>query len=274
MPRRTSSSGNFARKLQPAKRALRRLAHKLRSDIPRAIRFVRNGTKRVVTYCSTHLLLRNNNNINRSSSLQIVAKTPSYRSHNHHSYISDYYSSSRNLLRKSFSAIFIDQLYAADDGPPPPAAASTSDEHYSISKPASAAAAAETTTDRVEIASVRGKEVAVSNSNEKRPPLPRSSCREGAAVRTASSLVQRRKREALVIMEEVGGNKNNNGDENGNNNPMETLEDAWREVVARSPQLQPVDVRAEEFIHNFRADMKIQKARSVLEKQSLLPRRC
>ncbi|CAL1407619.1 unnamed protein product [Linum trigynum] len=55
---------------------------------------------------------------------------------------------------------------------------------------------------------------------------------------------------------------------------METLEDAWREVVARSPQLQPVDVRAEEFIHNFRADMKIQKARLVLEKQSLLPRRC
>ncbi|CAI0558971.1 unnamed protein product [Linum tenue] len=261
MPRRTSSSGNFARKLQPAKRALRRLAHKLRSDIPRAIRFVRNGTKRVVTYCSTHLLLRNNNNINRSSSLQIVAKTPSYRSHNHHSYISDYYSSSRNLLRKSFSAIFIDQLYAADDDPPPPAAASTSDEHNSSSKTASAAAAAETTTDRVETASVRGKEVA-------------SSCREGAAVRTASSLVQRRKREALVIMEELDVNKNNNGDENGNNNPMETLEDAWREVVARSPQLQPVDVRAEEFIHNFRADMKIQKARSVLEKQSLLPRRC
>ncbi|CAI0457926.1 unnamed protein product [Linum tenue] len=246
MPRRSSSSGNFGRKLQPAKRALRRLAHTLQTklndlDFPRAIRVIRKGTNRILTYCSTHLF-RNNR------SLQVVPNTPSYRHHNHHNYISDYYtnrsSSNRNLLRKSFSAIFIDQLYPDDDND---------------------AAAAEvkipTTTNRVEATSLRGKEVVVRNVN-KRPPLPRNSCREGAAVRTASSLIQRRRKDALVIM-----------DDEEENNPMETLEDAWRVVVARSPQLRPVDVRAEEFIYNFRAGMKTQKTKSILEKQNLLPAR-
>ncbi|CAL1396350.1 unnamed protein product [Linum trigynum] len=254
MPRRSSSSGNFGRKLQPAKRALRRLAHTLQSklndlDFPRAIRVIRKGTNRILTYCSTHLF-RNNR------SLQVVPNTPSYRHHNHHNYISDYYnrsSSNRNLLlRKSFSAIFIDQLYADDD---------KNDDAAEVKISA--------TTNRVETTSVRGKEVVVGNVN-KRPPLPRNSCREGAAVRTASSLIQRRKKDALVIMEEKGGKKD---DEENNDNPMETLEDAWREVVARSPQLRPVDVRAEEFIYNFRAGMKIQKTKSILEKQNLLPAR-
>ncbi|KAJ6430216.1 hypothetical protein OIU84_021592 [Salix udensis] len=38
-----------------------------------------------------------------------------------------------------------------------------------------------------------------------------------------------------------------------------SIEDAWREVVARSPHLRPVDERAEEFIYKFREEIKLQK---------------
>ncbi|CAN0904671.1 hypothetical protein LINGRAHAP2_LOCUS23234 [Linum grandiflorum] len=242
--RRSSSSGNFSRKLQPAKRALRRLASKFRSklselDFRGAIRVIRNRTNRIITYCSNHLFRHNR------SLKPTTARTPSYRRHNHHNYISDYYSSNRNLLHHNFSAIYIDQLYADDD-------------HASTSSHPAAPPAVETR----ERTSERGKEVAAS-INDHMPKRSNYSCREGGVVeKTVPSLVQRRtKKEHALIVEEK---------ENNSNNPMETLEDAWREVVARSPQLRPVDVRAEEFIHNFRADMKIQKDKSIVEYRKLL----
>ncbi|KAH7515177.1 hypothetical protein ACOSP7_006755 [Xanthoceras sorbifolium] len=51
-----------------------------------------------------------------------------------------------------------------------------------------------------------------------------------------------------------------------------SIEDAWEAVVAKSPQLRGVDERAEEFIYNFREDMKIQRERSLLEFQEMLAR--
>ncbi|WVY97777.1 hypothetical protein V8G54_029928 [Vigna mungo] len=55
------------------------------------------------------------------------------------------------------------------------------------------------------------------------------------------------------------------------NSGVNTLEDAWKAVVAKSPQLQ-VDQKAEEFISKFREDMRLQKERSLLEFQEMLAR--
>ena len=51
-----------------------------------------------------------------------------------------------------------------------------------------------------------------------------------------------------------------------------SVEDAWMAVVTSSPQLRGVDERAEEFISNFRRDMKLQKENSILEFQEMLNR--
>ncbi|KAK7344528.1 hypothetical protein VNO77_14226 [Canavalia gladiata] len=52
---------------------------------------------------------------------------------------------------------------------------------------------------------------------------------------------------------------------------LNTIEDAWKVVVARSPQLH-VDQKAEEFISKFREDIRLQKERSMLEYQEMLAR--
>ncbi|KAG4908374.1 hypothetical protein AAZX31_20G195800 [Glycine max] len=52
---------------------------------------------------------------------------------------------------------------------------------------------------------------------------------------------------------------------------MNTIEDAWKALVAKSPQLH-VDQKAEEFISKFREDMRLQKERSLLEFQEMLAR--
>ena len=52
---------------------------------------------------------------------------------------------------------------------------------------------------------------------------------------------------------------------------IDTIEDAWKAVVAKSPMLQ-VDERAEEFISKFHEDMKLQKERSLMEFQEMLAR--
>ncbi|KAI4318031.1 hypothetical protein L6164_025843 [Bauhinia variegata] len=57
----------------------------------------------------------------------------------------------------------------------------------------------------------------------------------------------------------------------GENSQIDTIEDAWKAVVARSPQLQ-VDEKAEEFINKFHQDMRLQKEMSLLEFQERLKR--
>uniref|UniRef100_A0A7N2LYW4 Uncharacterized protein n=1 Tax=Quercus lobata TaxID=97700 RepID=A0A7N2LYW4_QUELO len=56
-----------------------------------------------------------------------------------------------------------------------------------------------------------------------------------------------------------------------NTNNINSVEDAWKVVVASSPHLQ-VDERAEEFISKFHEEMKLQKERSNLEFQEMLAR--
>lgn len=51
-----------------------------------------------------------------------------------------------------------------------------------------------------------------------------------------------------------------------------SVEDAWKVVVASSPQLRGVDERAEEFISKFRDEMKLQKEKSILEFHEMLVR--
>ncbi|KAJ7954707.1 Cotton fiber protein [Quillaja saponaria] len=58
----------------------------------------------------------------------------------------------------------------------------------------------------------------------------------------------------------------------GKSNSMYSIEDAWKAVVASSPNLRGVEERADEFIVKFREDMKIQKERSILEFQEMLTR--
>lgn len=57
----------------------------------------------------------------------------------------------------------------------------------------------------------------------------------------------------------------------GESSDLNTIEDAWKVVVAKSPQLH-VDEKAEEFISKFREDMRLQKERSMLEFQEMLAR--
>ncbi|KAJ1398929.1 hypothetical protein SESBI_30724 [Sesbania bispinosa] len=52
---------------------------------------------------------------------------------------------------------------------------------------------------------------------------------------------------------------------------INTIEDAWKIVVAKSSQ-QQVDERAEDFISKFHEDMRLQKERSLLEFQERLAR--
>ncbi|ESW17847.1 hypothetical protein PHAVU_007G273600 [Phaseolus vulgaris] len=63
----------------------------------------------------------------------------------------------------------------------------------------------------------------------------------------------------------------NNQNQNSESSGLNTIEDAWKAVVAKSPQLH-VDQKAEEFIGKFREDMRLQKERSMLEFQEMLAR--
>ncbi|CAJ2628161.1 hypothetical protein L195_g014099 [Trifolium pratense] len=56
-----------------------------------------------------------------------------------------------------------------------------------------------------------------------------------------------------------------------NSENIDTIEDAWKIVVAKTPHLQ-VDDRAEEFINKFYEDVRLQKERSLMEYQEMLAR--
>jgi hypothetical protein len=60
-------------------------------------------------------------------------------------------------------------------------------------------------------------------------------------------------------------------EENNSNSDIDTIEDAWKAVVAKSPMMQ-VDQKAEEFISKFRQDMRLQKEKSLLEFHERLAR--
>ncbi|CAN1161077.1 hypothetical protein LINPERHAP2_LOCUS23710 [Linum perenne] len=236
-----SSSSSISRKLHPAKRALKRFVTRLQSkldelDFPGAIRVIRDRTNQIIS----HVFPGNN------SSLVPKTKMTSCQRHSHYNYISDYYSSNRNkkvVLHKSknrnknVSAIYIDQLYSEE---------TASILHNYSNLNSNTALIVVPTEDEMKKAE-RGKEMVI---GYKRPPLPMNNSnyndRGGAVDQTTSSLVQRRKKKEppVVIVEE------------NNYETVETLEDAWREVVARSPQLKPVEVRTEEFIYKFQ---KVQK---------------
>lgn len=51
-----------------------------------------------------------------------------------------------------------------------------------------------------------------------------------------------------------------------------SVEDAWKAVVAASPQLRCVDERAEEFIYKVRQDMRLQKEKSLVDFEEMLAR--
>jgi hypothetical protein len=56
-----------------------------------------------------------------------------------------------------------------------------------------------------------------------------------------------------------------------NSENIDTIEDAWKIVIDKSPHLQ-VDDRAEEFINKFYEDVRLQKERSLMEYQEMLAR--
>ncbi|KAG2325884.1 hypothetical protein Bca52824_008612 [Brassica carinata] len=79
--------------------------------------------------------------------------------------------------------------------------------------------------------------------------------------------VVRRKEEKAVRRKE----EKDQEDEEGMPEIADSMEDAWRRVVAASPHLR-VDERADEFIYKFRESMKMEKERSFLEFQERLKR--
>ncbi|KAK9288550.1 hypothetical protein L1049_017009 [Liquidambar formosana] len=50
------------------------------------------------------------------------------------------------------------------------------------------------------------------------------------------------------------------------------VDDAWKAIIASSPQLRGVDERAEEFISKFHEEMKLQKEKSILDFEEMLAR--
>ncbi|ESQ56167.1 hypothetical protein EUTSA_v10026764mg [Eutrema salsugineum] len=70
----------------------------------------------------------------------------------------------------------------------------------------------------------------------------------------------------------VGRKEETRGEEDeGMPEIADSMEDAWKRVVAASPHLR-VDERADEFIYKFRESMKMEKERSFLEFQERLKR--
>ena len=57
------------------------------------------------------------------------------------------------------------------------------------------------------------------------------------------------------------------------NGIMDTIEDAWKALVAKTNEMQ-VDQKAEEFISKFREEMRLQKERSLQEFMEMLARGC
>lgn len=196
------SRSSLAKKLQPAKKALKRFAAKLQSKLhnlnfSKAVRIIKANTNRLLNYCSLHFFL--------PFKKRSLTKPP-YRSHQYdHLYQC---CSNKNLLLKNFSPIYIDQLYDAEP------TGFVQAKHFHA---------------QAETSSSKGKEVI----DEKAVPR-----KEGKA------------KEKILC----------------------TVEDAWREIVAKSPQLRPVDERAEEFICKFHEEIKLQKDRSNLEFEERLAR--
>ncbi|VVA98585.1 unnamed protein product [Arabis nemorensis] len=67
--------------------------------------------------------------------------------------------------------------------------------------------------------------------------------------------------------EKVSGRKMEKEEEEEPKKIVDSMEDAWRRVVAASPHLRRVDERASEFIYKFREEMRMEKERSFLEFQ-------
>ncbi|BAT96635.1 hypothetical protein LR48_Vigan02g008000 [Vigna angularis] len=74
-----------------------------------------------------------------------------------------------------------------------------------------------------------------------------------------------------IIVKRSLTDKHRSQNQSGESSGLNTIEDAWKVVVAKSPQLH-VDQKAEEFISKFREDMRLQKERSMLEFQEMLAR--
>ncbi|KAJ4825715.1 hypothetical protein Tsubulata_001214 [Turnera subulata] len=205
------SHPGLAKKLQPAKKALKRFARKVQAkfrdfNFSKAIEAIQTKTNTLITYCSFHFF--------HPFKKRTIARSKYHNPPYNHIY--QYYSKSPAY---NFSPIYIDQLYAADHHHKPAAASST--------------VAAKRPHVNAETSS-KGKQVV---HQEKRP----------------------------VVRKEGNNNK-------GKEKILDSIEDAWKEVVAKSPQLRPVDERAEEFIHNFKKEIRLQKDRSAAEYQEMLAR--
>uniref|UniRef100_A0A2P2PKT4 Uncharacterized protein n=1 Tax=Rhizophora mucronata TaxID=61149 RepID=A0A2P2PKT4_RHIMU len=183
------SRSRQSKKLQPAKKALKRLANALQSKLQnlsfsRAIEIIRTNTNRILEYCTLHLFL--------PFKKRLLAKPPRRQRQYNHPY-RPY--SNRNQFHKSIPAVYIDQLYAAERG----------------------------------------------MGHTKRHLHTQAETSRGEKVIEQKTLPSKEGKQKEKI--------------------LYSIEDAWREVVAKSPHLRPVDERAEEFIHKFRHDMKLQKDR-------------
>ncbi|XP_045808850.1 uncharacterized protein LOC123903031 [Trifolium pratense] len=88
-----------------------------------------------------------------------------------------------------------------------------------------------------------------------------------------NSTIKRHRRSSSNIQHAIGETSREveKVHEENSSNDIDTIEDAWKAVVAKSPMMQ-VDQKAEEFISKFRQDMRLQKEKSLLEFHERLAR--
>ncbi|XP_050218022.1 uncharacterized protein LOC126668852 [Mercurialis annua] len=208
------SHSSLRKKLQPAKKAWKRLCKTVESKLhdfnfSKAINVIKTNSNRIISYCSLHFF--------QLFKKRSIARRSFYFSHHY-----NFYGDKKQLAQRNCSPIYIDQLYSLE---------------------------AESSVQAKKI--ITYAETSSSNSS------------------SSSNISSKGKQ---VVVEKVFPSKENNPKKKEKEKVLYSIEDAWREVVLKSPQLRPVDDRAEEFISNFRQDIMIQKEKSATEFEDMLAR--
>ncbi|OMO54827.1 hypothetical protein CCACVL1_27546 [Corchorus capsularis] len=101
------------------------------------------------------------------------------------------------------------------------------------------------------------------------PPLP---MQQAKRVESQAAETSRRNEAAAADGKVLRRKGKEKAKEEEEESKIDSIEDAWKAIVARSPHLRGVDERADEFIYKFREDRKLEKEISDLDFQEMLAR--
>ncbi|XP_062109332.1 uncharacterized protein LOC133819960 [Humulus lupulus] len=238
------SRWNIRRKLSPAKRAWKTITTRLQPKILDIINLIKHSniptaiktTSRRLLYTLSSFLPTKLRSISNPSSATFRRRQTTTSNHNYS------YNYSHQPVYKNFPAIHIDELFPYSTGEQPRGLVSaTAGGGDKSLENKSTNIVRRNTGNNI----MYGHEASSSNRNND-------------------------KGKRSVVVEDGRGDKDMK--RVGSNKSIYSVEEAWMAVVASSPQLRGVDERAEEFISNFREDMKLQKEKSILEFHEMLKR--